>query len=79
MHALLREDERAVAEDVELPRLAAPDRCVEPLVVQLGRETRGPAVVAASDGAIQDLDAHRRSVHRHAMRQTGLFNDTMRT
>ena len=29
---------------------------------ELGRETRGPAVVPASDGAIQDLDAHRGSV-----------------
>ena len=29
---------------------------------ELGRETRGPAVVAASDGAIQDLDAHRGSL-----------------
>jgi hypothetical protein len=79
MRALLREHDRAVADDVELPRLAAPDRCVEPLVVQLGRETRGPAVVAASDGAIQDLDAHRGSVHGRSMSQTGLFDDTMRT
>jgi hypothetical protein len=29
---------------------------------ELGRETRGPAVVAASDGAIQNLDAHRGSL-----------------
>ena len=28
----------------------------------LGRETRGPAVVAASDGAVVDLDVHSRSV-----------------
>ena len=29
-----------------------------PLLVQHGRETRGPAVVAASDGAVVDLDGH---------------------
>jgi AcrR family transcriptional regulator len=40
------------------------------MLVELGRETRGPAVVAASDGAIQDLDAHLGSVaeSRRAMR-----------
>jgi hypothetical protein len=30
--------------------------------LQLGRETRGPIVVPASDGAIEDLDLHRESV-----------------
>jgi hypothetical protein len=29
-----------------------------PFTRQHGRETRGPAVVAASDGAVEDLDAH---------------------
>jgi len=55
---LLRVDDRAVAQDVELARAAFPDRGVESVLLELGRETRGPAVVAASDGAIQDLDAH---------------------
>jgi hypothetical protein len=27
-------------------------------LVQLGRETRGPAVIAVSDGAVEDLDLH---------------------
>ena len=27
-------------------------------LVQLGRETRSPAVVAVSDGAVEDLDLH---------------------
>ena len=33
-----------------------------PLLLQLGRETRGPSVVPASDGAIEDLDGHAGSV-----------------
>jgi len=55
--AVLREDGRAVDDDVELPRLARLDRggVLRP-VVDLGRETRGPSVVAASDGAV--LDQH---------------------
>jgi hypothetical protein len=55
---MLREHELAVREDVELAGSARLDRRVEALVYQFGRETRGPAVVAASDGAIPDLDAH---------------------
>jgi hypothetical protein len=55
---LLREDERPVAEHVELTLLPLPDGGVVPLVLQLDRETRGPFVVAVSDGAIEDLDAH---------------------
>jgi hypothetical protein len=27
-------------------------------LVQLGRETRGPAVITVSDGAVEDLDCH---------------------
>jgi hypothetical protein len=56
---LLREDEVAVGEDVVLGLLALTDRRVEPVGVQLGRETRGPFVIAASDGAVEDLDGHR--------------------
>jgi RNA polymerase sigma factor (sigma-70 family) len=59
---LLREDERAVAHDVELALRALADRRVEALGIQLGRETRGPPVVAASDRAVEDLDAHGASV-----------------
>jgi hypothetical protein len=56
---VLGEDERAVAHDVELTVRAGADRGLESFSLQLGRETRGPAVVAASDRAIEDLDAHR--------------------
>jgi hypothetical protein len=27
-------------------------------LVQLGRETRGPTVIAVSDGAVEDVDLH---------------------
>jgi hypothetical protein len=69
---LLGEDELAVVQDVELP-LAARDRAgIEPLGVELGRETRGPAVVAASGGAVVDLDAHRTLTLPPACASTGL-------
>ena len=56
---LLAEDELAVADDVELAVLARDDLgLVRRLVVQLGRETRGPAVITVSDGAVEDLDLH---------------------
>jgi hypothetical protein len=55
---LLREDERPVAQHVELTLSPLLDRGVVSLVLQLDRETRGPFVVAVSDGAIEDLDAH---------------------
>jgi hypothetical protein len=58
VHLLFREHEVAVREDVELAGASGLDCRVEALVCQFGRETRGPAVVAASDGAIPDLDAH---------------------
>src|SRR5690348_10975222 len=58
MLLLLGEDERPVAEDVELARAPRCGRGVESVSVELGRETRGPAVVAASDGAIEDFDGH---------------------
>lgn len=59
---LLREDELAVGEDVVLALLALDDRGVEPILAQVGRETRGPDVVAASGGAVEDLDGHVRSL-----------------
>jgi len=58
--ALLREDQLTVGEDVELA-LRAWCRLgggLSPLL-DLGHETRGPAVVAASGRAVQDLDRHR--------------------
>ena len=61
---LLREDELTVVEHVELALRALDDRGGMPLVVQDGRETRGPAVVAASDGAVVDLDGHGREPTR---------------
>jgi hypothetical protein len=55
---LLREQELAVGENVELALLALDGRrLVLGALVDLGRETRGPAVVAVSDGAVEDLDA----------------------
>ena len=54
---LLREDDLCVAEDVELALPAGLDLgLVLGLGVQLGRETRGPFVVAVSDGAILNQD-----------------------
>ena len=59
---LLGEDQLPVDEHVELA-LGALDRLG--LVVRrlsyLGRETRGPAVIAVSDGAVVDLDLHGRT------------------
>jgi hypothetical protein len=54
----LREDELPVRDHVELALLALVGDGVEPVRVQLGRETRSPLVVAASDGAVVDLDLH---------------------
>ena len=56
---LFRKDQLAVGDDVEL---TLPARyCVGVMsraLVQLGRETRSPAVIAVSDGAVEDLDLH---------------------
>ena len=56
---LFRKDQFSVGDDVEL---ALPTRyCVGVMsraLVQLGRETRSPAVIAVSDGAVEDLDLH---------------------
>ena len=54
---LLREDEFAVGQNVELALAALLDLgLVLRLGVQLGRETRGPVVVAVSDGAVENSD-----------------------
>ena len=58
-HLLLGEDEAAVRDDVELALLPADCGRVDPPGSELGRETRGPGVVAASDRAVEDLDVHR--------------------
>lgn len=55
---MLGKDELAVADHVELPVAARERRCRNPARVQLGRETRGPLVVAVSGGAVVDLDGH---------------------
>jgi len=60
MRLALREDDRSVGDDVELTLAALECLGLEAVLPQLGRETRGPSVVAASDGAVEDLDAHRR-------------------
>jgi hypothetical protein len=59
---LLREDEPPVGDHVVLALLAFDRLSVETLVGQLSRETRGSFVVAVSDGAVEDLDAH--AAHR---------------
>ena len=56
---LLAEDQLPVHEDVELALLARDDLgLVRRPLVELGRETRGPTVIAVSDGAVVDLDLH---------------------
>ena len=55
---LLREDQLTVREDVVLALCTLFDLgFVLRLGVQLGRETRGPRVIAVSDGAVLDEDA----------------------
>jgi hypothetical protein len=56
---LLGEEQLPVGDDVELTLLARDGLgLVSGGLVQLGRETRGPAVIAVSDGAVEDLDLH---------------------
>ena len=55
---LLREDELTVAKHVELPLAPGDVLRVEPVRVQLGRETRGALVIPRSGGAVVDLDGH---------------------
>src|SRR6266516_7290942 len=57
----LRENDLLVDEDVELAFVARGRlRALVGSLVDHGRETRGPAVVAASGGAVEDLDRHER-------------------
>ena len=55
---LLREDEPPVGDHVVLALRALDRLRVVALVDQLSRETRGSFVVAVSDRAVVDLDAH---------------------
>ena len=55
---VLREHELAVADHVELALAAGDVRGGDPDRVQLGRETRGPLVIARSGRAVVDLDRH---------------------
>jgi hypothetical protein len=59
---LLREDEPPLRDYVVLALRALDRLRVVALVGQLSRETRGSFVVAVSDGAVEDLDAH--AAHR---------------
>ena len=60
---LLGEDGLAVDENLELAVAAGLDLgLVFRLGVQLGRETRGPFVVAVSDGAVEDADSRHQIV-----------------
>jgi hypothetical protein len=53
---VLREQQLVVDEDVELPLAARRNRRLVPLnLVDLGRETRGPGVVARSGWAVEDV------------------------
>ena len=57
--ALLREQQPTVGDDVELALLTRYCLAVPTRRGDRGRETRGPCVVPASDGAVEDLDPHR--------------------
>jgi hypothetical protein len=57
---LFGEDELPVGDHVVLALRALDLLRVEAALPQLSRETRGSFVIAASDGAVEDLDAHAR-------------------
>jgi hypothetical protein len=64
----LREDHLSVGDDVELARLSRHSLgVVSGASVQLGRETRSPAVIAVSDRAVEDLDLHGASLAKHVV------------
>jgi hypothetical protein len=54
----LGEDEPPVGDHVVLPSASRDRFGLEAVGVELGRETRGPLVVAASGWAVVDLDVH---------------------
>jgi hypothetical protein len=56
---LFREDQVPVGDDIELTFFARDGLgLMSGALVQLGRETRGPTVIAVSDGAVEDVDLH---------------------
>jgi hypothetical protein len=57
-HVLLGEDESAIPDNVELPLVARDIGGRDAVRIQLGRETRGPIVIARSGRAVVDLDRH---------------------
>jgi hypothetical protein len=61
---VLGEDDLAVTDHVELTLFSRNVFRSNPFRLQLGRETRGPLVVAVSGRAVVDLD-------RHAAQRTG--------
>jgi hypothetical protein len=63
--ALLREDHVAVRNDVELGLCALDCMRVVTSLGQVVREAHGPRVVAASDRAVEDLDACQRRETLH--------------
>jgi hypothetical protein len=75
MLALLREDEVTVDEHVELRPAAGPwSGFVRRPGVDLGGETRRPAVVASSDGAVIDVDLRHRATLAVASAGTGGYS-----
>ena len=62
MLGVLREDELAVPDDVELTFAARRRLCIDSSLLKHGHETRGTGLVAASGRAIVDLDPHVRSL-----------------
>ena len=60
---LFREDQLPIGDDVELALLTRRDfGVVRGAFVQLGRETRSPAVITVSDWAVEDVDSHSASL-----------------
>jgi protoporphyrin/coproporphyrin ferrochelatase len=68
---LLGEDEDVVREHVELTLRAFRDLRVVALLAKLGRETRGPFVVAGSDGAVEDANGRHGATVPAATLETG--------
>jgi hypothetical protein len=60
---LLREDEPSIGDHVVLALRPLDRLRLIALIRQLSRETRGSFVVAVSDRAVEDLDAH--GLHRN--------------
>ena len=74
---LLREHEPPVDEHVELALSARRHGGRDPQRLDLARETRGARVVAASGGAVEDLDGHAASLPE-AARATGSVRMALR-